>query len=131
MPSGFKAFIIRFSSPYVFWPPEVDQTTGSHSYVGENVSSVSGAEAASCGKPVVAFDVGGVRECVRDRENGLLVKAGDARELAMALQELLVSDSLRQRIASAAVDSVAKFSLGRMIDETAAIYRVKGLIADH
>ena len=88
-------------------------------------------EAMSCGLAVVASDVGGVRECVRDRENGLLVKAGDARELAMALQELLVSDSLRQRLASAAVDSVAQFSLGRMIDETAAIYRVKGLIADH
>ena len=88
-------------------------------------------EAMSYGVAVVAADVGGVRECVRDRENGLLVKAGDARELAMALQELLVSDSLRQRIASAAMDSVMQFSLGRMIDGTAAIYREKGIIANH
>ncbi len=88
-------------------------------------------EALSSGLAVVAADVGGVRECIRDRENGLLVKAGDARELAMALQELLVSDSLRQRIASAAVDSVVQFSLGRMVDEIAAIYREKGIIANH
>lgn len=86
-------------------------------------------EAMASGLAVVASDVGGVRECVRDRENGLLVKAGDARELAMALQELLVSDSLRQRIASAAPGSVAKFSLARMIDQTAAIYRDMNAIA--
>ena len=80
-------------------------------------------EAMSCGLAVVASDVGGVRECVHDRENGLLVPPGDARELAMALQELLVSDTLRQRLASAAPASVAQFSLARMIDQTDAIYR--------
>ena len=79
-------------------------------------------EAMSCGLAVVAADVGGVRECVRDRENGLLVMAGDARELAMALQELLVSDTLRQRLAAAASASVVQFGLARMIDQTAAIY---------
>ena len=88
-------------------------------------------EALSSGLAVAASNVGGVRECVRDRENGLLVKAGDARELAMALQELLVSDSLRQRLASAAPVSVGKFSLGRMVDETAAIYREEGISANH
>ncbi len=80
-------------------------------------------EAMSCGLAVVAADVGGVGECVRDRENGLLVAPGDARELAMALQELLVSDTLRQRLASAAPAAVAKFGLARMIDHTVAIYR--------
>ena len=79
-------------------------------------------EAMSCGLAVVASDVGGVGECVHDRENGLLVAPGDARELAMALQELLVSDTLRQRLASAAPASAAQFSLARMIDQTAVIY---------
>lgn len=80
-------------------------------------------EAMSSGLAVVAADVGGVRECVRDRENGLLVPPGNARELAMALQELLVSDTLRQRLASAAPASMAQFTIGRMVDQTAAIYR--------
>ncbi len=80
-------------------------------------------EAMSCGLAVVASDVGGVGECVHDRENGLLVAPGDARELAMALQELLVSDTLRQRLAAAAPASVAQFGLARMVDQTAAIYR--------
>ena len=80
-------------------------------------------EALAGGLAVVASDVGGVGECVRDRENGLLVAPGDARELAMALQELLVSDSLRRRLASAAPASVAKFSLARMVDGVAAVYK--------
>jgi glycosyltransferase involved in cell wall biosynthesis len=88
-------------------------------------------EALSSGLAVVAADVGGVRECVRDHENGLLIKAGDARELAMALQELLASDSLRQRLASVAPESVAQFSLGRMVEEIAAIYREKSISANH
>ena len=79
-------------------------------------------EAMSCGLAVVASDVGGVGECVRDRENGLLVEPDNARELAMALQELLVSDTLRQRLAAAAPASVGQFGLARMIDQTAAIY---------
>ena len=79
-------------------------------------------EAMSCGLAVVASDVGGVGECVRDRENGLLVAPDNARELAMALQELLVSDTLRQRLAAAAPASVGQFGLARMIDQTAAIY---------
>ena len=79
-------------------------------------------EAMSCGLAVVASNVGGVGECVRDRENGLLVPPGDARELAMALQELLVSDTLRQRLASAAPASMAQFSLGRMVDQIASVY---------
>ena len=80
-------------------------------------------EAMSCGLAVVAADVGGVGECVRNRENGILVPPGDACELAMALQELLVSDTLRQRLASVAPASVAQFGLARMVDQTAAIYR--------
>ena len=79
-------------------------------------------EALSGGLAVVASDVGGVRECVRDRGNGLLVAPGDARELAMALQELLVSDALRQRLASAAHDSVAQFTSVQMVERTLAIY---------
>ena len=80
-------------------------------------------EGLSRGLAVVASDVGGVRDCLRDRENGLLVAPDDPRELAMALQELLVSDSLRQRLSAAAPASVAHFTTERMVDQTVALYR--------
>ena len=73
-------------------------------------------EALAAGAAVVASDVGGVRECISDRENGLLVPPDDPGELAMALQELLVSEQLRKRLAAAGPRSAAKFTLSAMVD---------------
>ncbi len=44
-------------------------------------------EAFSCGKPVVAFRVGGVPEIVNDSELGILVPPGDTERLARAIEE--------------------------------------------
>lgn len=46
-------------------------------------------EAMAAGRPVVGSDRGGIAECVRHGESGLLVPAGDAQALAEALLELL------------------------------------------
>ncbi|MEJ0000268.1 MAG: glycosyltransferase [Verrucomicrobiota bacterium] len=46
-------------------------------------------EAMSCGTPVLASDVGGVPDMIIHRGNGLLVKPGDAVELAAALKWIL------------------------------------------
>jgi glycosyltransferase involved in cell wall biosynthesis len=54
-------------------------------------------EAQATEKPIVAFDVGGVREAILDKETGLLVKP-DSRELADALMKLLVNWSLREKM---------------------------------
>ena len=79
-------------------------------------------EAFAAGTAVVATDVGGVGEAVRDRETGLLVPPGNARELAMALQELLVSPALRNRLATAARKELARHSAETMLDGLAALY---------
>jgi phosphatidylinositol alpha-1,6-mannosyltransferase len=55
-------------------------------------------EAQASGKPVVAFDVGGVKEATRNGETGLLVKRGSTSELADALLKLLGDASLRERM---------------------------------
>ena len=52
-------------------------------------------EAQATAKPVVAFDVGGVREAIVNGETGLLTKP-DSRELAGAIMKLLGSWSLRE-----------------------------------
>jgi len=54
-------------------------------------------EAQAAAKPVVAFDVGGVREAIVDKETGLLTKP-DSRELAGAIMKLLASWSLREKM---------------------------------
>ncbi len=54
-------------------------------------------EAQATAKPVVAFDVGGVREAVSNNETGLLVKPS-SNELAEAIIKLLSDCSLRKEL---------------------------------
>lgn len=58
-------------------------------------------EAMAAGRPIVATDVGGVRDAVRDGENGLLVPPGDPQALASALATLLASRERRRELGSA------------------------------
>jgi glycosyltransferase involved in cell wall biosynthesis len=63
-------------------------------------------ESLAVGTPVVATDVGGVPELVRNGENGLLVPAGDAGALADAIRRVVGEPGLRERLAEAAPQSV-------------------------
>jgi glycosyltransferase involved in cell wall biosynthesis len=75
-------------------------------------------EALAVGTPVVATDIGGVAEIVRDGENGLLVPAGDPDALRDALARFFGDATLRERLRAAAVASVAEYQptevLGRL-----------------
>jgi glycosyltransferase involved in cell wall biosynthesis len=57
-------------------------------------------EAMAAGLPVVASDVGGVGELVREGETGLLVPPGDPAALGDALRLLLADRGLRRRLGS-------------------------------
>ena len=61
------------------------------------------AEALATGLPVVATDVGGIREMVTTGVNGYLVRPGSARELAASLQRLVGDPSLRARMGRASL----------------------------
>jgi len=63
-------------------------------------------EALAVGTPVIATDVGGVAEVVRDGENGLLVPVGDGAALREAVRRYVSDDGLRERLRAAAVESV-------------------------
>jgi glycosyltransferase involved in cell wall biosynthesis len=67
-------------------------------------------EAQATGKPVVAFNVGGVKEAMLDKETGLLVKP-DSHELADAIMKLLSNWSLREKMGQKGQEFVSsKFS---------------------
>lgn len=59
-------------------------------------------EAMAAGLPVVATDVGAVRELVTDGENGLIVPPQQPEALAVALARLIGDAALRQRLGAAA-----------------------------
>lgn len=61
------------------------------------------------GKPVVASNIAGIRELIRDGENGLLFKAGDAQDLAAKICLLHEDDELFVKIAENASKLVDDF----------------------
>jgi glycosyltransferase involved in cell wall biosynthesis len=56
-------------------------------------------ESMACGLPIVAFEVGGVPEIVRDGTTGLLVRPGDTEGLVKALEDLLNDSDRRHQMA--------------------------------
>ncbi len=65
-------------------------------------------EAQACGKPVVAFGVGGVKEAVRSGETGFLFELGNTEGLADGLLKLLGNETLRGKMGSAGRGFVAE-----------------------
>jgi Glycosyl transferases group 1/Glycosyltransferase Family 4 len=79
--------------------------------------------AMSAGVPVVASDVGGLREVVRHRENGLLVE-NSAAAIAAALRELTENPELARRFGHAARQTVQeRFTVDIMLGRTMEVYR--------
>jgi glycosyltransferase involved in cell wall biosynthesis len=55
----------------------------------------------AAGLPVIATDVGGVRELVVEGETGLLVPPAESVAMAAALERLLAQPELRRRLGTA------------------------------
>lgn len=80
-------------------------------------------EAASAGLPLVATDVRGCREIVRNGVNGFLVPPKDPEQLAQALATLLQNRELRQRMGKASREiAVNEFSEELVVRATLALY---------
>lgn len=81
-------------------------------------------EAMGRGKPVVATNVAGVPEAVRNGEDGLLVPPGDPAALADALRKLLTNPPLRAQMGAAGRQRVqAHFLTDRAAQQVTEIYR--------
>lgn len=80
-------------------------------------------EAMSHGLPVIATDVGGVREMLRHDETGVVIPPGSADALAKAIEWLCQSGRDRSRLGQNARKHQQKaFSVDRMTAEMAAMY---------
>lgn len=87
-------------------------------------------EAAACGVPVVATDVGGVAEVVDDGVTGLLVPPGQAAPLAAAVASLLADPERRAAMGRAAQQRAReRFALPAWADRLHAVYREA--VAEH
>ena len=85
---------------------------------------ISLLEAMACAVPVVATDVGGVREAVGNGVTGRLVAPGDEAALAAALAELLGDGDLRSRMGAAGERVYSeRYRVATMVDSVEALYR--------
>jgi glycosyltransferase involved in cell wall biosynthesis len=78
-------------------------------------------EAMSHALPVVATDVPGVREVVRHGETGLLARP-DATAFADALERVLASPALRERLVAGGLDAAAAWDWRRIIPRYLELY---------
>ena len=81
-------------------------------------------EAMASGLAVVASDIGGLRNLIKNHQNGILVKAKDIKGLSAAIQELLNDAEKRKEYGVRAKDFILKnFSQDKMVEETLDFYR--------
>src|SRR5262249_27604529 len=103
---------LRSRAAFVVAPSEVPE-----------IQPFSVLEALMDAKPVVTTSMGGLPELVIHRENGLVVRPGDAVALARAMESLW-TDATRQREMGAAArrQAVTRHSLGSHIEEVLGVY---------
>ena len=80
-------------------------------------------EALALGLPVVATNVGGVGEEMRDGVDALLVPPRDPAALADGIERLVIDPLLRDRLSAAASARASDFDVRRAVDRIEAVYR--------
>ena len=81
-------------------------------------------EAGKYSKAVIVSDIGGMHDIIRDGDNGLLAKPGDAQAVAFALQKLIDDITIRQKLGNALHALVTKeYSDQRMTDSIVSLYK--------
>ncbi len=79
-------------------------------------------EAMCAGVPIVANDVDGVSDVVRDGETGYLVAPHNPQQMADRILRLLGDDELRNRLGARARLESARFSTEQMLEEIESLY---------
>ena len=75
-------------------------------------------EAMAAGVPVIASAMGGNKEVINQGENGFLVRYNDEFNIIEAIKGLWQSPEFKEQFAKEGLETIKKFSVEKMIDET-------------
>ncbi len=93
--------------------------------VEKDTSPLALLSAMSCGLPIVAFEIAGVRELMATEDQFRVVPVADIAALGRALSEVLLDQSLRQRLAaSARRQALNEFNLEKYTDRIEQVFRL-------
>lgn len=95
-----------------------------NSTIRQNGYDLTIIESMACEKPVIVTNIGSVPTVITDKINGMLVKKGDIREIANAINTLIGNEEFAIKIAKNARKTIIeKFSLESMVENTINVYR--------
>jgi glycosyltransferase involved in cell wall biosynthesis len=104
----------------------IDVLSGTDIFVNPSYSEglpTSVMEAASIGLPIIAADVGGTSEIITADETGILIKAGDVRQLTKELLRLCANVELREKLGvNARLLAERKFNWDKITGEYIKLY---------
>jgi len=113
----FTGFIKKISDILCLFDIVVVPSIGTESF------NMVVSEAMAMGKPVIATDVGGPSELIKNEYSGLLIPPGDCDFLAISIINLLKNDKLRTRLAQNGILFARKnFSIEDCVNRIQNIY---------
>lgn len=81
-------------------------------------------ESLACGTPVIATNVDGIRDIIKNNKNGILVKYNNKKELTAQVVRLLNNSSLRKEFSIKGLKSIKeKFNWDKIALKTLEIYK--------
>jgi glycosyltransferase involved in cell wall biosynthesis len=91
--------------------------------VWQENSPVTITEAMAGGIPVIASDIGGIRELVEDGVTGFLVPARDSHAMAERIRRFLDRPELRQDMGQKALTKIQRYHLPNQVEQIVGVYQ--------
>ena len=108
-----KLLATLYASADLFLLPSVSETLAN-----------TALESLACGTPVFCFDIGGMRDVVKDGETGYAVPMGSIEELVTKIRTFLSSESDRQRMSTRARELIVNsFTAEQEVQNLVTLYR--------
>ena len=81
-------------------------------------------EAAACGKPIIASNIGGCREVVINGLNGILVKKKNSIQLSNAIKRLIKNKNLLNKMSvNSRKKAIIEFDISKVIEKHLFVYK--------